>query len=234
MITVLVVDDDFRVAALHASFVQQIPGFTAVGVAHSAEQAVTACAELQPDLVLLDQYLPDGLGTTVLGRLDADVIMLTAASDAATVRAALSSGALNYLAKPFTAGQLAERLAAYARYRHHLTGERELGQEEIDRAVALLHDADAPGAAMPKGRSAVTAQRILEAVRDASSPMTAIEIADCTGVSRATAQRYLGDLAHSGKVELSLRYGSTGRPEHLYRWRGQGVHADRVRGEHSR
>jgi two-component system CitB family response regulator len=50
--------------------------------------------------------------------------------------------------------------------------------------------------------------------------MTAIEIADATGVSRATAQRYLADLAHGGKLELSLRYGTTGRPEHLYRWRG--------------
>ncbi|GHJ43383.1 transcriptional regulatory protein [Catellatospora sp. TT07R-123] len=223
MIRVLVVDDDFRVAALHSSFVGQIPGFTAVGVAHSAQEAVEAAARLRPDLVLLDQYLPDGLGTAVLAQLRTDTIMLTAASDTATVRAALSAGALNYLAKPFTAAQLAERLAAYARYRHHLTGERDLAQEEIDRAVALLHDADAPAAALPKGRSPVTAQRILAALRAATGPMTAVEIADSTGVSRATAQRYLGDLAHSGKVELSLRYGSTGRPEHLYRWRGQPV-----------
>jgi response regulator of citrate/malate metabolism len=220
MIRVLVVDDDFRVAALHSSFVDQIPGFTSIGVAHSAAAAVTTCKNLSPDLVLLDQYLPDGLGTSVVPELGADVIMLTAAGDAATVRAALSSGALNYLVKPFTATQLGERLLAYARYRTHLSGERDLGQDEIDRAVAMLHDADAPGAGLPKGRSAVTAQRILVALREAAGPMTAIEIADATGVSRATAQRYLADLAHSGKVELNLRYGSTGRPEHLYRWRG--------------
>jgi two-component system CitB family response regulator len=66
----------------------------------------------------------------------------------------------------------------------------------------------------------VTTHRILEALRTATTPMTAVEIADATGVSRATAQRYLADLAHRGKVELSLRYGSTGRPEHMYRWRG--------------
>jgi two-component system CitB family response regulator len=220
VIRVLVVDDDFRVAALHSSFVDQIPGFTSIGVAHSAAAAVASCKSLSPDLVLLDQYLPDGLGTSVVRELGADVIMLTAAADAATVRTALSSGALNYLVKPFTAAQLGERLLAYARYRSHLTGDRDLGQEEIDRAAALLHDADAPAAGLPKGRSAVTAQRILVAVREAPGLMTAIEIADATGVSRATAQRYLADLAHSGKVELNLRYGSTGRPEHLYRWRG--------------
>ncbi|WP_412538220.1 response regulator [Longispora sp. K20-0274] len=220
MIRVLVVDDDFRVAALHSSFVDRIPGFTAVGVAHTAGAAVAACAELGPDLVLLDQYLPDRLGTAVLRELPADVIMLTAAADAATVRAALAGGALNYLVKPFTAAQLASRLAAYARFRAHLAGDRELAQEDVDRAAALLHDADAPAAGLPKGRSAVTTDRIMAAVRDAPSPMTAVEIADATGVSRATAQRYLADLAHTGKVELSLRYGSTGRPEHLYRWRG--------------
>jgi two-component system CitB family response regulator len=219
-IRVLVVDDDFRVAALHAAFVDRIPGFQTVGVAHRAADAAEACDRLKPDLVLLDQYLPDQPGTSTLASLGTDVIMLTAANDAATVRTALGAGALNYLVKPFTAAQLGERLAAYARYRTHLSGDRDLAQEDIDRAVAVLHDADVAAAGIPKGRSAVTAQRILEAVRSAITPMTAIEIADSTGVSRATAQRYLADLAHSGKVELSLRYGSTGRPEHMYRWRG--------------
>jgi two-component system CitB family response regulator len=220
VIRVLVVDDDFRVAALHSSYVDQVPGFTSVGVAHTAADAVAACARLSPDLVLLDQYLPDGLGTAIVRDLTADVVMLTAAGDAATVRAALATGALNYLVKPFTAAQLGQRLLAYARYRSHLTGDRDLGQDEIDRAMAVLHAADAPSAALPKGRSAVTAQRILDILRTSPGAVTAIEIADATGVSRATAQRYLADLAHSGKVELSLRYGSTGRPEHLYRWRG--------------
>ncbi len=32
--------------------------------------------------------------------------------------------------------------------------------------------------------------------------------------------RYLADLARDGRVELSLKYGSTGRPEHRYAWRG--------------
>ncbi|GAA2709642.1 helix-turn-helix domain-containing protein [Micromonospora olivasterospora] len=86
--------------------------------------------------------------------------------------------------------------------------------------MALLHQHDTPAAALPKGRSSVTAQQVLAAIRDAGRPVTAVEVADLVGVSRATAQRYLADLARAGKVELKLRYGSTGRPEPLYWWRG--------------
>jgi two-component system CitB family response regulator len=72
---------------------------------------------------------------------------------------------------------------------------------------------------MPKGRSAVTADAIRDALRQAGDPLTAQEVAESTGVSRATAQRYLADLVSAGRVDLALRYGSTGRPEHRYRWR---------------
>ena len=43
---------------------------------------------------------------------------------------------------------------------------------------------------------------------------------DAAGVSRATAQRYLAHLVSAARVELRLRYGSTGGPEHRYTWRG--------------
>ena len=46
---------------------------------------------------------------------------------------------------------------------------------------------------------------------------TASAIAEKVGISRTTAQRYLAHLARTGAIELHLRYGSTGRPEHLYR-----------------
>ena len=71
---------------------------------------------------------------------------------------------------------------------------------------------------MPKGRSAVTADAIADVLRSAREALTAVDVAEATGVSRATAQRYLSDLSRAGRVELSLRYGATGRPEHRYAW----------------
>ena len=41
MIKVLIVDDDFMVAKVHAGFIQRTPGFTVVGAAHTGAQAVT-------------------------------------------------------------------------------------------------------------------------------------------------------------------------------------------------
>lgn len=47
MIRVLVVDDDFMVAKVHAGFVSRVPGFVVAGVAHSGAGDLSAseCAE---------------------------------------------------------------------------------------------------------------------------------------------------------------------------------------------
>ena len=54
---------------------------------------------------------------------------------------------------------------------------------------------------------------MLEALAGADTPLSAAEVAGVIGVSRATAQRYLANLATSGEVKVGLRYGTTGRPE---------------------
>jgi response regulator of citrate/malate metabolism len=217
VIRVLVVEDDFRVAQVHAAFAERVSGFAVVGTASTAEQARRRIGELEPDLVLLDHYLPDCSGVTLLAELTVDTIMLTAASDAVSVRAALAAGALNYLVKPFTAEQLGERLTAYARYRRHLSAlGRSVTQEEIDRALRLLHEGDRPP--VPKGQSAVTAKLVADALRASDQPCSAAEVAGRLGIARATAQRYLAGLAQEGRATMTLRYGATGRPEHRYQW----------------
>jgi len=41
-------------------------------------------------------------------------------------------------------------------------------------------------------------------------------VAERAGISWATAQRHLAALATRGLIEVRLRYGSTGRPEHRF------------------
>lgn len=52
----------------------------------------------------------------------------------------------------------------------------------------------------------------------AEGPLSAQEIAERTGLSRQTAQRYLKLLERTGRARLTLKYGDAGRPEHRYLW----------------
>lgn len=80
--------------------------------------------------------------------------------------------------------------------------------------MRLLREGDRPAA--PKGRSSLTTQLVLDALRNDGRARSAAEIADELGISRATAQRYLAALAQDGQVTMTLRYGVSGRPEHQY------------------
>ncbi|MFC8721899.1 response regulator [Kitasatospora sp. NPDC057198] len=223
MIDVLVVDDDFRVADVHAAYVARVPGFRVTGTAHSATQAYAALERTPVDLVLLDHHLPDETGLALVRRLReagvrCDVMMVTAARDVSTVHAAMQHGALQYLVKPFSFAGLRDKLTAYADLRHALAGPaaRETSQDEVDRMFAALRTGTTPAAALPKGHSAPTTDLVLAALRRAGTALSAQEVAEATGLSRSTAQRYLKQLAQDRRLRLSLRYGDTGRPEHRY------------------
>ena len=221
MIRVLVVEDDFRVARIHAELTEQVPGFSVVAQVHTASAAISAAARHEPDLVLLDLYLPDAHGLEVLRRLRAqaappDVMVLTAARDMRSVRKAMVAGALQYLIKPFAVETLRERLAAYAAMHAQRSAGGEVDQADVDRLYDGLRRGRSGAPALPKGHSAATAQLVLDALADCDAGLSAAEVADRTGVSRPTAQRYLATLADAGAIQRTLRYGSAGRPEHRY------------------
>jgi response regulator of citrate/malate metabolism len=99
--------------------------------------------------------------------------------------------------------------------RRKLSSLSEASQGAVDEIYAALRTS--AERELPKGHSPQTLGTIVETLRGAGRDLSAEEVAAETGVSRATAQRYLSHLARIGRIELVLRYGP-GRPEHRYRW----------------
>lgn len=218
MIRVLVVDDDFMVAKVHSGYVAKTPGFEVVGVARTGEDALRAVADLRPDLVLLDIYLPDRDGVSVLRELrttaETDVIVISAANDVETVRAAMRGGVLHYLIKPFSYAALYDQLRHFAALHEKLGALSQAGQSDVDQVFGAR-----PGGAgtLPKGLSGETAALVEQALRATAADVSAAECAARTDISRVSARRYLEHFVATGQADVRLRYG-TGRPERRYYW----------------
>lgn len=217
MISVLIVEDDFRVAGLHREFVERCKGFEVSGVALTASQARDMNLDLKPDLILLDLYLPDEHGLDIVEGLrsdsGADVIVITAARDVPNIRAAMQHGALFYIVKPFRFEAFRQRLDAYAHLRSALIHSNELSQSDIDDAFGMLRTTSAD---LPKGLSTQTLYAIERTLREADQTLSSEAVAHLTGVSRVTARRYLIHLVETGRAEVHSEYGTPGRPRHLY------------------
>jgi len=224
VIGTLIVEDDYHVASIHGAYLRRAEGFDVIGHASTLASGRDAIERLHPTLVLLDIYLPDGNGLDLLREAlelrgpRPDFLVITAARDMQSVRAAMQLGAVHYLVKPFNYAQLEERLIAYRELNRRLdrighAEEREAEQHEVDALYNLLRGPAGP----PKGQSAPTMALIRELLQNSPEDLSAAEIAGRIGISRSTAQRYLAELARQGKVELRLHYGTAGRPEHRYR-----------------
>jgi response regulator of citrate/malate metabolism len=219
MIRVLIVDDDYRVAELHRTFVERCEGFDVVGTALSAAEARRLQRELLPDLVLLDLYLPDAHGLELAKELQAihsaDLMIITAARDVANIRAALHLGALNYLVKPFTFATLRDRLDRYAAWAGRLGAlHPEPDQSQIDDVFRGLKIDEM--ARLPKGLNRMTMKLVERTLRTAREPLTAEEVSHLAGLSRVTARRYLQFLVDHELAVVDAVYGAPGRPRHLY------------------
>lgn len=220
MIKVLIVDDDFMVARIHSGFVAQMPGFEVAGVARNGAQALVEAARITPDLVLLDIHLPDISGLELLGQLraavpDLDVLVISAAREADTVRRALRGGIVHYLMKPFTQEDLHQRLEHYRRTYRSLESVDTAEQSDVD-AVFGMAGSDKP---LPKGCGPETMDRVQSTLSSSEADFSALEVGELLGLSRVSARRYLEYLNEIGAAQVNLRYGS-GRPERRYIWKG--------------
>ena len=221
-IRVLIVDDDFMVAKVHAGFVAALPGFEVAGTASSGAKALAEVERLQPDLVLLDVYLPDMTGLEVLRRLRADaspvdVVVISAARDVDSIRSALHGGVLHYLVKPFDRQTFENRLRDYAALHGELADLEEAGQADVDRLLGGARGAARPAVPTPKGIAPETLQLVRQTLELAGEDgLSATQCSERTGLARVSARRYLEQLVTQQEADVRQRYGTAGRPERRF------------------
>ena len=108
---VLIVDDSMYMRTLIKDALSDA-GYEIVGQAANGEAAIDLAIELQPDIITLDNILPDMIGTDVLKvlkqeeEIESKVIMISAVGQQSVVDEGMSLGASDYIVKPFTNEQL--------------------------------------------------------------------------------------------------------------------------------
>ena len=139
--TILVADNSMVVRAVLRRQLEA-DGHTVVE-AVDGEEAIIACREYSPDVVLLDVEMPvlDGHGTLERLKSDPDlkdipVVFLTGRVDTADVVTGLRLGAHDYLRKPFEANELMARVSAALRTKE-LQDELRRRNAELDRVSRI-------------------------------------------------------------------------------------------------
>jgi NarL family two-component system response regulator LiaR len=143
-IRVMLVDDHTMVRRGLATFLKIFDDLQLAGEADSGEAAIQLCAEVLPDVILMDMVMPDmdGAATTRLIRQQfpqVQVIALTSFKEGDLVKNALEAGAIGYLLKDVSADELAGAIrAAHA-------GRATLSPEAAQALVETTNQPSAPG-----------------------------------------------------------------------------------------
>jgi DNA-binding NarL/FixJ family response regulator len=115
MLHVLVVDDHRLVAESLVHLLEHEPDIAVVGVVGSVREAQVVVLDCCPDIVLLDDDLPDGTGADLAVALkrdhpDVKLVMLTGDDDDSLLRTAIESGCVGLFKKTASASELVDAL----------------------------------------------------------------------------------------------------------------------------
>lgn len=139
-IRVMLVDDHMMVRRGLATFLKVFDDMELVGEAADGAAALQLCANILPDVILMDMVMPNMDGVTTTGIIrerfpTVQVIALTSFKEEALVQNALKAGAIGYLLKNVSAAKLAQAIRAAHAGRSTLSPEA---------AQALVHAATQP------------------------------------------------------------------------------------------
>jgi len=223
MISTLIVEDDVKIAEIQRIFTEKIECYSVVGIAHSISEAEEMVSVLEPDLVLLDIFFPDGNGIDLLWKIRAeqkktDVVLITAAKEVEFFEEALRGGVFDYILKPLVFNRFAKTLEKFKEHRKKLNKISTISQQDVDRFLHQTNKGTVKNEEMPKGIDPITLKKVTAIFETVGSEGISAEKAGILiGVSRTTSRRYLEYMVANGIITADLCYGTQGRPERMYR-----------------
>jgi DNA-binding NarL/FixJ family response regulator len=200
MIGIVVADDHEVVRAGFASMLGTQPDFSVLGTAGDGAEAVRACRELHPDVVLMDIRMPgtDGIEATRQLMLDDQaprVLILTTFDLDEYVFDALRAGASGFLLKEVTAGQLYDAVRVVA------AGDALLAPGVTRRLISEFSRIRPPAAIPQPSSLAALTPRETEVLRLVAEGLSNTEIAARLTVTEDTVKTHVSRLL----AKLGLR-----------------------------
>ncbi len=219
-LNILIVEDETPLAEMYAELIKQSKVCRQIWLAGNIQQAKMIIERLKPDLILLDNYLPDGKGIEFLDELASQkflggIIFITAASDMKTVSEAVRLGVFDYLIKPVAYERLEHSLNRYAHLKRIIDEHHYVTQRQIDDIFNTFSRSELKSSC-PIGIDDITLDKVKQFFVSSDTAYTAEQIAQSTGLSRTTARRYLEFCSTEGFLLAEIVYGKVGRPQRIY------------------
>lgn len=224
MITTLIIEDDEQIAKLHSKILSTYDLIEIKAIANDVESGKEFCEIIQPDLILLDIYFPNGAeGIEFLKWLRknnflSDVIVITAAKEYNILQRSLKRGIFDYIIKPVTITRFKDSIERYIKFYEDLRKKRKIDQADIDSIIlGKKNNKLSPVNDLPKGIDPITLNKVKDTISKLDEPYFTVElISEILDVSRNTARRYLEYLVSIGFLNVDQDYGTKGRPERKY------------------
>ncbi len=221
-INALIVEDEPILAEVNAEFVQRNTNIKIVGIASTLNDAKVMLEKFNPQLVLLDNYLPDGQGIELFDyivkkQLSTYIIFITAASDMDTCSHAIRHGAFDYLIKPVSYERMAYSLNKFKLFLLRQSSPKNLSQRQIDELFNLQTKDFIDTQKSTKGIDALTLQRVQNLFIHTPDELTVDDVAHKAQISRTTVRRYLEYCVQTNFLKVEIQYGKIGRPERYYK-----------------
>ena len=212
---VLIIEDDSMVAMIHKEYFNRKEVDFTLDHASSLKEVELYLESNIPDLVVLDNYLSDGKGVSLLSKLKKyPVVMITAANDIQTVEAALSSGVVDYLVKPFTYERFSQAINKVLNFKSLMSKEK-VNQEMLDDYLSTTKEHEDVDE-LPKGLSKITLKKIVENLLSRNEGFNTQQIADDLDISRITIRKYLNYMVNMNVLSEDADYYTSGRPVSIY------------------